>query len=95
MNKTQAALLRITLVSAGVLGWGCAQDVRAQDTSEQRSELTEGQAILQELQAIRKLLESNPPGGAARRGPPQRAEVSLADGHVLGSDECERNLVGN
>ena len=94
MSEMRSALLRVTLVSAGVLGWGCAlEEVRAQDNSEQRSELTEGQAILQELQAIRKLLETNPPGGAVRAGPPQRAEVALADGHVLGSSEAPLTLV--
>ncbi len=91
----RSAVLGLTLALAGVLGSGCAQ----RDASELSSELTEGQAILQERREIRRLLEANPPSGAVARAPAapaarsRRGEVSLADGHVLGRDDAPITLV--
>ena len=86
MQNTYSAVPGITLALAAVLGLGCTQ----QDASE----LTEGQAILEELREIRKLFEANPPSAAAPApAAVQRVEVSLADGHVLGSDDAPLTLV--
>lgn len=78
----------IALVLACVFAAGCEQ----QDASE----LTEGRAILEELREIRKLLEADPPSTAAARAPaarPRRGEVSLENGHVIGSDDAPLTLV--
>ena len=90
MMNVRCAVLGITLAVAGS---GCAQ----QTDSDLSSELTEGQAILEELREIRKLLEANPPGGtaapAARPARPRRGEVSVAEGQVLGRADAPLTLV--
>ena len=84
MKATPSTLVALTIVTAGAVSLGCSQ--------RDASGLTEGQAILQELREIRRLLEGNAPSAA---GTPvaRRAEVSLADGHVLGSDDAPLTLV--
>ncbi len=88
MKTTGPARLGLSLAVAGALSLGCTQQASP--------ELTEGQAILEELREIRKLLEANPPSTAAARAPAarsRRGEVSLEDGHVLGSDDAPLTLV--
>ena len=88
MTNTRPHVLGIALACAGVLGLGC-------NASEQSAELTDGQAILEELREIRKLLEATPPRSAATvpAARPERTEVSLADGHIMGSDEAPLTLL--
>lgn len=56
----------------------------------------QGDAILEELKSIRRLLETMQVRGSGRaRGPapPTRVSVALGDGHVLGRDDAPLTLV--
>ncbi len=87
MRDTRVTGVGMAVAVTAILGSGCGQ----QDVKE----LTVGeQAILQELREIRTLLEASPPRGAtAPSAQPQRVEVSLSGGHVLGSNDAPLTLV--